>query len=79
MALPFWQHRALPAVVQMCTQLGIDFQVVPDFYELSFDEDLVTGRASYRGGTIGLGNESAAIAVEGSLMRLMRLPAGKQL
>jgi exopolysaccharide biosynthesis polyprenyl glycosylphosphotransferase len=36
-ALPFWQHRALPTVVQMCTQLGIDFQVVPDFYELSFD------------------------------------------
>jgi exopolysaccharide biosynthesis polyprenyl glycosylphosphotransferase len=36
-ALPFWQHKALPSVVQMCTQLGIDFQVVPDFYELSFD------------------------------------------
>ncbi len=36
-ALPFWQHRTLPTVVQMCTQLGIDFQVVPDFYELSFD------------------------------------------
>lgn len=36
-ALPFWQHKALPTVVQMCTQLGIDFQVVPDFYELSFD------------------------------------------
>jgi exopolysaccharide biosynthesis polyprenyl glycosylphosphotransferase len=36
-ALPFWQHRDLPKVVQTCTQLGIDFQVVPDFYELSFD------------------------------------------
>ncbi|PLS83405.1 MAG: sugar transferase [Chloroflexi bacterium] len=36
-ALPFWQHKALPTVVLMCTQLGIDFQVVPDFYELSFD------------------------------------------
>lgn len=36
-ALPFWQHRSLPTIVQMCTQLGIDFQVVPDFYELSFD------------------------------------------
>ncbi|HEY0739504.1 MAG TPA: sugar transferase [Herpetosiphonaceae bacterium] len=36
-ALPFWQHRSLPSVVQMCTQIGIDFQVVPDFYELSFD------------------------------------------
>lgn len=36
-ALPFWQHRDLPRVVQTCTQLGIDFQVVPDFYELSFD------------------------------------------
>lgn len=36
-ALPFWQHRDLPRVVQTCTQLGVDFQVVPDFYELSFD------------------------------------------
>ncbi len=36
-ALPFWQHHDLPRVVQICTQLGIDFQVVPDFYELSFD------------------------------------------
>ncbi len=36
-ALPFWQHRALPSVVEKCIQLGIDFQVVPDFYELSFD------------------------------------------
>jgi len=36
-ALPFWQHRDLPRVVQTCTQLGIDFQVVPDFYDLSFD------------------------------------------
>lgn len=36
-ALPFWQHRSLPMIVQMCTQLGIDYQVVPDFYELSFD------------------------------------------
>lgn len=36
-ALPFWQHHALPQVVEKCIQLGIDFQVVPDFYELSFD------------------------------------------
>lgn len=36
-ALPFWQHKLLPTVVQKCIQLGIDFQVVPDFYELSFD------------------------------------------
>jgi exopolysaccharide biosynthesis polyprenyl glycosylphosphotransferase len=36
-ALPFWQHRALPSVVQMCRRLGIDYDVVPDFYELSFD------------------------------------------
>ena len=49
------------------------------FYELSLDEDVVTGRASYRGNTIGLGNENAALAVEGTLMRMMRLPAGKQL
>jgi exopolysaccharide biosynthesis polyprenyl glycosylphosphotransferase len=36
-ALPFWQHRSLPSIVDKCTQLGIDFEVVPDFYELSFD------------------------------------------
>jgi exopolysaccharide biosynthesis polyprenyl glycosylphosphotransferase len=36
-ALPFWQHKALPHVVEQCNQLGVDYQVVPDFYELSFD------------------------------------------
>lgn len=36
-ALPFWQHRDLPRVAQTCNQLGVDFQVVPDFFELSFD------------------------------------------
>ncbi len=36
-ALPFWQHKLLPEVVNLCHQLGVPFQVVPDFYELSFD------------------------------------------
>ncbi len=36
-ALPFWQNQHLPEVVEMCHQLGVPFQVVPDFYEISFD------------------------------------------
>jgi exopolysaccharide biosynthesis polyprenyl glycosylphosphotransferase len=36
-ALPFWHNRHLPDVVEMCRRLGVPFQVVPDFYELSFD------------------------------------------
>ncbi len=36
-ALPFWENHRLPEVVATCHQLGIAFQVVPDFYELSFD------------------------------------------
>ena len=36
-ALPFWQNQHLRRVVEMCHQLGVPFQVVPDFHELSFD------------------------------------------
>lgn len=36
-ALPFWHNRYLPEVVEMCHRVGVPFQVVPDFYELSFD------------------------------------------
>ena len=36
-ALPAWQNNHLPEVVEMCYRLGVPFQVVPDFYELSFD------------------------------------------
>lgn len=36
-ALPSWQNRYLPEVVEICYRLGVPFQVVPDFYELSFD------------------------------------------
>jgi exopolysaccharide biosynthesis polyprenyl glycosylphosphotransferase len=36
-ALPSWQNRRLPVVVEMCHQLGVPFQVVPDFYEISYD------------------------------------------
>jgi len=36
-ALPAAQHRELPKVELMCRQIGIEFQLVPDLYELSFD------------------------------------------
>ena len=36
-ALPFWENHRLPKIVDTCYQLGVPFQVVPDFYELSFD------------------------------------------
>ncbi|MBA3947841.1 MAG: sugar transferase [Herpetosiphonaceae bacterium] len=36
-ALPFWENHQLPVVVEACHKLGVPFQVVPDFYELSFD------------------------------------------
>jgi exopolysaccharide biosynthesis polyprenyl glycosylphosphotransferase len=36
-ALPSWHNRHLPEVVEMCHRIGVPFQVVPDFYELSFD------------------------------------------
>lgn len=36
-ALAEGQHRALPQIELMCRQIGIEFQLVPDFSELSFD------------------------------------------
>jgi exopolysaccharide biosynthesis polyprenyl glycosylphosphotransferase len=36
-ALPFWQHHHLPELVGLCRAAGIEFRVVPDLYELSFD------------------------------------------
>ncbi|MFL5802970.1 MAG: sugar transferase [Roseiflexaceae bacterium] len=36
-ALPFWQHRQLPELVEICRVAGVDFRVAPDLYELSFD------------------------------------------
>src|SRR6266545_541865 len=36
-ALPFWEHRRLPELVEVCREARVDFRVVPDLYELSFD------------------------------------------
>ncbi|GAC1642998.1 MAG: sugar transferase [Herpetosiphon sp.] len=36
-ALPFWEHERLPEIVRTCNRLGVPFNVVPDFYDLSFD------------------------------------------
>lgn len=37
LALPFWDHGRLPQLVQTCRILGVEYRVVPDLYELSFD------------------------------------------
>ncbi len=37
LALPFWEHGKLPQLVQACRTLSVDYRVVPDLYELSFD------------------------------------------
>jgi exopolysaccharide biosynthesis polyprenyl glycosylphosphotransferase len=42
LALPFWENHRLPALVQICRQLGVPFRIVPDLYELSFDRVDVT-------------------------------------
>lgn len=36
-ALPFWEHYKLPQLVTTCRTAGVEFRVVPDLYELSFD------------------------------------------
>lgn len=36
-ALPFWEHHRLPEIVRECRTMGVDFRVVPDLFELSFD------------------------------------------
>lgn len=37
LALPFWDHGRLPQMVQRCRTLGVEFLIVPDLYEVSFD------------------------------------------
>jgi exopolysaccharide biosynthesis polyprenyl glycosylphosphotransferase len=37
LALPFWEHGRMPDLVQTCRDLGVGYQVAPDFYQLSFD------------------------------------------
>lgn len=36
-ALPFWEHHRLPEIVRICRSAEIEFRVVPDLFELSFD------------------------------------------
>ncbi len=36
-ALPFWEHGRMPDLVETCRELGVGYQVAPDFYQLSFD------------------------------------------
>jgi hypothetical protein len=42
-------------------------------YELSLDEDLISGRASYRGRLVFI-NTNNAVPIQGALVRMMRLP-----
>jgi exopolysaccharide biosynthesis polyprenyl glycosylphosphotransferase len=37
LALPFWEQGRLPELVAICQKLGVDYQVAPDVYQLSFD------------------------------------------
>ncbi len=37
LALPFWEHHRLPDLVATCRYAGVEFRVVPDLYQLSFD------------------------------------------
>ena len=37
LALPFWEHAQLPDLVQSCRALGVDYQIAPDLYQISFD------------------------------------------
>lgn len=37
LALPFWEHGRLPALVSTCQSLGVSYLLAPDFYQLSFD------------------------------------------
>jgi exopolysaccharide biosynthesis polyprenyl glycosylphosphotransferase len=44
LALPFWANGQLPALTQRCRDLGVDFQIAPDLYQLSFDRvDVMPG------------------------------------
>jgi exopolysaccharide biosynthesis polyprenyl glycosylphosphotransferase len=37
LALPFWEHRRLPELVEVCRDAGVEFRVAPDLHQLSFD------------------------------------------
>ncbi len=36
-ALPFWEYERLPKLAARCQQLGVEYQIAPDIYQLSFD------------------------------------------
>lgn len=36
-ALPFFEHHRLPLIIDACRQADVDFRMVPDLFELSFD------------------------------------------
>lgn len=36
-ALPFWEHGKLPILAQQCSELGVEYRIAPDLYQLSFD------------------------------------------
>ena len=36
-ALPFWEYERLPELATRCQQLGVEYQIAPDIYQLSFD------------------------------------------
>lgn len=36
-ALPFFDHHRLPQIIDACRQADVDFAMVPDLFELSFD------------------------------------------
>jgi exopolysaccharide biosynthesis polyprenyl glycosylphosphotransferase len=36
-ALPFWEQARLPEMVHLCRSLGVEYHIVPDLYQLSFE------------------------------------------
>ncbi|WP_298816583.1 sugar transferase [Chloroflexus sp.] len=36
-ALPFWEYDRLPELAARCQRLGVEYQIAPDIYQLSFD------------------------------------------
>ncbi|WP_322487677.1 sugar transferase [Chloroflexus sp.] len=36
-ALPFWNYDRLPELAARCQQLGVEYQIAPDIYQLNFD------------------------------------------
>jgi exopolysaccharide biosynthesis polyprenyl glycosylphosphotransferase len=37
LALPYWEQARLPDLVELCRTLGVDYQIAPDLYQISFD------------------------------------------